>query len=88
MYNFNRLFSEYVLSKGHVHEEDLASVYEEWYNSPSVALNASPKQIIDGMSDSELIEELTDECYDGAPSLTVMENLEKRGNDKIGRAHV
>lgn len=83
MYNFNRLFSEYVLSKGHVHEEDLASVYEEWYNSPSVALNASPKQIIDGMSDSELIEELTDECYDGAPSLTVMENLEKRGNDRL-----
>ncbi|MBR2968108.1 MAG: hypothetical protein IKC35_04985 [Clostridia bacterium] len=83
MYSFNRLFSQYVLAKGHVHEEELASVYDEWYNTPNGALNASPKQIVDSMSDSELVEELIDECCDGAPSLTVMENLEKRGNDRL-----
>ncbi len=78
MYDFNKLFSDYVLSKGHVHEDELNEVYEQWYARQDASLGTSPKQLIESMSDGELISELKDECSAGAPSLTVMENLEKR----------
>lgn len=78
MYDFDKLFSDYILSKGHIHEDELDEVYNEWYNKKIAALKASPAQLVAAMSDGELINELKEECLVGSPSLTVMENVEKR----------
>lgn len=83
MYGFNKLFSDYVLAIGHVHEEELGEVYERWYNEHSDLLADSPRGIISSMSDGELAAELTEECYLGAPSLTVMEALQNRDNERV-----
>ncbi|MBR2970937.1 MAG: hypothetical protein IKC48_03990 [Clostridia bacterium] len=83
MYEFNKLFSDYVLKIGHVHEEELGEVYERWYNEYCDALMDSPRGIISSMSDGELSQELIEECYLGAPSLTVMEALQSRDNERV-----
>lgn len=83
MYEFNKLFSDYVLKIGHVHEDELGEVYERWYNEYCDSLADSPRGIISSMSDGELAQELTEECYVGAPSLTVMEALQNRDNERV-----
>ncbi|MBE5731194.1 MAG: hypothetical protein E7350_04525 [Clostridiales bacterium] len=83
MYEFNKLFSDYVLAIGHVHEEELGEVYERWYNEYCDSLMDSPRGIISSMSDGELAQELSEECYVDAPSLTVMEALQNRENERV-----
>lgn len=78
MYDFDKLLADYIERKGHVHEEDVAEVYEEWLNAFDDKLGSSPLELIDKMSDGELIEELKDECALGTPSYAVMESIEKR----------
>ncbi|MCH5163643.1 MAG: hypothetical protein J1F36_01355 [Clostridiales bacterium] len=78
MYDFDRLFTKYIRGKGHVHEDELDEVYLEWLNKYSEDLGAAPIEVLNNMSDSELIAELKEECFTGAPSLTIMENVEKR----------
>lgn len=78
MYDFDKLFSQYILTKGHVHEDELNEVYNEWFNKHSEALGGSPAEVISKMTDAQLIAELQEECLVGSPSLTVMENIEKR----------
>lgn len=83
MYDFDRLFSDFIKSKGHVHEDEIAKVYSEWYNAYSDALGTSPREIVEGMTDAQLVSELRDECEVSSPSLTVMENLESRAPVKL-----
>lgn len=78
MYDFDKLFTDFIRSKGHVHEDEIDEVYNEWYDSYSDSLGSSPREVVDKMTDSELIAELKEECLCGSPSLTVMENVEKR----------
>ncbi len=78
MYNFDKMFSDFIKSKGHVHEDELNEVYEEWLSAKDDKLGRSPSEILDEMTDAQLIAELEEECESADPSLTVMENLEKR----------
>lgn len=78
MYDFDKLFSDFIKAKGHVHEDDLGDVYNEWLITYNKDLNATPNDILNQMSDCRLIEELKEECLCGSPSLTVMETIEKR----------
>lgn len=78
MYDFDKLFSAFVLKKGHVHEDELGEIYEEWLGTFCKELGKSPREVLDGMNNMQLVKELREECENGSPSLTVMENIEKR----------
>ncbi len=77
MYDFDKMFSDFIKSKGHVHEEDFNEVYEEWLNKET-SFGMTPSEILNKMTDAQLIAELREECAVDSPSLTVMENIEKR----------
>lgn len=78
MYDFDKLFTDFIKSKGHVHEEDIGETYEEWLDTFCASLDSTPREKIDSMTDEMLVKELKDECAIDSPSLIVMENLEKR----------
>lgn len=78
MYDFDKLFEEHILKKGHVCEDELSELYDEWYVAYCEKLGASPRDKINSLSDAELVAELVDECRSGSPSYAVMENLERR----------
>lgn len=78
MYGFDGLFEKFILTKGHVCEDEFAEVYDEWLDTYDSSLEATPSQLISSMSDGELINELIDECNEGTPSFAVMENIERR----------
>ncbi len=78
MYNFDNLFEKFILTKGHVCEDEFAEVYDAWLSDFDKWRGASPLDLIRQLSDGELIDELKDECASGSPSFAVMENLEKR----------
>lgn len=83
MYGFDKLFGKYIQSKGHVHEDEFADVYNEWYNLFDVDLNDSPSGVIEKMSDEDIVKELKEECNGGSPSYAVMEALEHRAPTKL-----
>ena len=83
MYGFDKLFGKYIQSKGHIHEDEFASVYDTWYNLFDNELNDSPKNVIEKMSDEQLISELREECSLGSPSYAVMDALERRSPEKL-----
>lgn len=83
MYGFDKLFGKYIQSKGHIHEDEFASVYDTWYNLFYNELNDSPKNVIEKMSDEQLISELREECSLGSPSYAVMDALEHRSPEKL-----
>lgn len=83
MYGFDKLFGKYIQSKGHIHEDEFASAYDTWYNLFDNELNDSPKNVIEKMSDEQLISELREECSLGSPSYAVMDALERRSPEKL-----
>lgn len=78
MYNFDKMFSDFIVSKGHVHEDEFNEAYEEWLHKRIDKFGCSPAEILDKMTDAEMVAELKEECENDCPSFTVMENLEKR----------